>query len=135
MEFEFDSDELDIETAVELLNELARKTPEGRTYPPEMDWQDLEKLHPLAYKVADAAADRVTELFEGTTYLSEEEAHIVALKELGLTHHAISVKTGLDSEGIMKSTVDEYSRRARQKYLKAKRTVDELEELYGGEDG
>jgi len=143
MVFEYNSDELDTETAVELLNRLAREHPrrEGLTYLPlneiegdEFSPEHLQYYHPLAEPITHAIDGRVAELFEETTFLSEEEAHVIALKELGLTHGGISMWYYLTSEGVEKSTVDEYSRRARQKFLKAKRTVDELKTLYGGDE-
>lgn len=143
MPFEYDKDELDPEIAVSLLNRLAREHPggEGLSNVPlndiegnEFSMEDFAYYESLTDPISRGIGERTDELFEGTTYLSEEEAHVVAMKELGLTHNAISIYYGLTSEGAAKSTIDEYSRRARQKYLRAKRTVDELEALYGGDE-
>ncbi|QLH81230.1 hypothetical protein [Halosimplex pelagicum] len=56
------------------------------------------------------------------TILSESEALVVALKELGdLPHSTIAKQFGL-----AKSTVDEYNRRADNKLALAKQTVETL---------
>ena len=74
------------------------------------------------------------------TTLSDREAEVVVLKELGLSHTAIATYYGILGEGTESdeqyprspSTVDEYSRRAREKYQKAQTTIDELKGTYGG---
>jgi hypothetical protein len=141
--FEYNPSELDRDTAVAHMNKLAREHPQGEglqvVAPNEIDGDEFSPEHFAYYQsltepIGEAISNRVIELFEGTTFLSEEEAHVVALKELGLTHNAISTYYSLTAETAAKSTVDEYSRRARQKYLKAKRTADELAPLYGGDE-
>ena len=57
------------------------------------------------------------------TILSEREADVMALKQItGKSHEDISDELELD-----KSTVDEYSRRAREKFFRAAETVQALE--------
>lgn len=138
MTLDYDPNELDTDTAVSLLNKLAREHP--RVEGPrivnrdEFSPEDFEYYAPLTDPIGTVIVERTPELFEETTFLSEEEAHVVAMKELGLTHNGISMYYDLTSEGAAKSTIDEYSRRARQKYLKAERTVNELESLYGSDE-
>lgn len=57
--------------------------------------------------------------------LSGREAEVAACKSEGFTHEAIAEYLDMS-----KSTVDEYSRRARKKLEKARSLVDELGELY-----
>ena len=54
--------------------------------------------------------------------VSDQEAMVLALKERDFTHNEIASKMDIE-----KGTVDTYSRRAREKYLDAKRTVTALE--------
>lgn len=68
--------------------------------------------------------DRRTDELEDVG-LSGREAEVVACKEQGLTHEQIAEYLELP-----KSTVDEYSRRARSKVLDARALVDELAETY-----
>lgn len=57
------------------------------------------------------------------TFLSRREAEVIALKQLtGMSHEDIAEHLELD-----KSTVDEYSRRAREKFYRAAETVEALE--------
>lgn len=128
------------ESAVSWLNKLARDAPDGRLYPDEYDPEDIRELAvPLSEAMADYAdrnelAARCAELTE--TSLSDREVDVVALKELGLTHDAIALAMtywgGPDTGSVSPSTVDEYSRRAREKFQRAQRTVEELRDTYGG---
>ncbi len=63
-----------------------------------------------------------TEFLIDNTVLSRRESEVTALKEQGMTHEKIAELIELD-----KSTVDEYSRRMKQKVQKAKTTGNELE--------
>jgi|GEM_PF-6569128 len=128
----------DAEPAQDWINDLAREAPEGELYPPEYDHDDVEGL---ARQVGEAfhaydhdgepehfLARRRQEL--DATTLSEREAEVVALKEWGLTHDGIALFWAL-TDGPSRSAADEYSARARRKFERAQRTVEELAGLYG----
>lgn len=67
---------------------------------------------------------RTEELVENTV-LSEREAQVAALKELiGAKHDRIAEILDLE-----KSTVDEYSRRMRDKFFEAGETVEQLQPI------
>lgn len=60
-----------------------------------------------------------------TTVLSEREAQVAAHKQItGASHETIAERLDLS-----KSTVDEYSRRLKEKVLKAKNTTSALSEF------
>ena len=131
-ELEIDFDEMETDALVEVVNALARKgsTPE---LPSDFLDQNYEQAH---YNLVDSLYSRLSEqqsTLRQETSVSDFESLVVALKGIGITHNGISLLTSLDSEGAAKSTIDEYSRRARQKYLQAKRTVSLLEDIYGGD--
>lgn len=67
--------------------------------------------------------ERAEELY-GETSLTEGEARVAALKELGLSHSEIA-----DELGLAKSTVDENSRRIRRRIEASRRTLEELTPL------
>lgn len=131
-ELEIDFDEMETDAVVEVVNTLAREgsAPE---LPSDFFDQKYEQEH---FNLIDSLYSRLSErraTLRQETSVSDFESLVVALKGIGMTHNGISLLTSLESEGAAKSTIDEYSRRARQKYLQAKRTVSLLEDVYGGD--
>ncbi|WP_147302050.1 hypothetical protein [Haloferax sp. Atlit-4N] len=125
--------DMDDDSIVQLLNQSAKDSSE-EGLPDDFlhSFDYVEEREALDKRVGELIVDRFAEL-EDDTNLSGNEAYVVSLKEIGLTHQAIAYKMRLISDAT-KSTVDEYSRRARQKFLQAKQTVDNLESVYGGTD-
>lgn len=67
---------------------------------------------------------RADDLYDRTV-LSKQEAKVAAHKQItGATHETIADRIGID-----KSTVDEYSRRMKEKVQKARVTQNELDEF------
>lgn len=65
--------------------------------------------------------DRADEL-ASRTVLKRRESDVQALKEAGLSHAEIA-----DELGLVKSTVDEYSRRINERLDRAQRTLELVE--------
>jgi hypothetical protein len=132
----------DGEPGYEWLQELAEEAAVDEICPDGYDWYPVRRramqLSEQFKQSGDGdLADHYRTLREETT-LSEREAEVVAFKRVGLTHNAIATYYGILDEGTVNdeqhptspSTVDEYSRRAGEKYRKAKRTAEELAEIY-----
>lgn len=138
----------DQEPAHDWLNKLAREAEDDRLFPEEYEFSDVEQL---AIQMSEDTLARKAELYSETK-LSEREAEVVALKEGGLTHRGIALVmslTGDDFEAqnepsssgtgvhvwpsdgnVSPSTVDEYVRRAREKYLDAAYTYEHLDGVF-----
>ena len=69
---------------------------------------------------------------EENTFLAERESQVVALKMLGRSHSQIAdlLQNRYGEHSPKQATVSSHSRRAREKYHRALRTVVELEPLY-----
>jgi hypothetical protein len=73
--------------------------------------------------------NRVDEL--GEAGLSEREAQVVAAKEQGHTHEKVAdFLSKYLEKPVPKSTVDEYSRRARSKVIQARKLIEEAGDVY-----
>jgi hypothetical protein len=73
--------------------------------------------------------NRVDEL--GEAGLSEREAQVVAAKEQGHTHEKVAIfLSDFLEQPVPKSTVDEYSRRARSKVIQARKLIEEAGDVY-----
>lgn len=121
------------EPATGWLNKLAREAPDDRWFPEDYPREDVLNL---AHQVGEETLDRANILREDTT-LSENEAEVVALKEAGLTHAGCALAMTLPRQeesvtaSVAESTVDEYARRAREKYLAGQRTHLILNSVFG----
>lgn len=125
------------ETAAGWLNKFAREASEDRRYPEDYEY---DQVLSLADRVVEETLDRAT-VFREDTLLSDTEATVVALKEIGLTHAGISLTLSIGPNGTADrelassspatSTVDEYARRAREKYLAGQRTHLILDSVFG----
>lgn len=132
-----------VDELVEFIKTIAAESEPDELHPESYDWYEVRRKV-LALKQQTSPnkdselAERCKTLRTETT-LSPREAEVVAFKELGLTHNAISTYYAVVAKGTTSdeqfpqsvSTVDEYSRRASQKYKTAQRTLDELEPTYG----
>jgi len=139
----------DVEPAHDWLNKLAREAGDDRLVPEEYD---LAEVKTLAIQLAEQTLSRKDELY-AETKLSDREAEGIALKEAGLTHQGIALVMSLtddsfeagaepspsgtrihtqasDGTSVAPSTVDEYMRRARQKYLEAAATFQHLDDMF-----
>jgi len=119
----------DVEPAHGWLNKLAREAEGDRIFPEEYEFSEVKQL---AIQMSDGVLRRKNELHVEAS-LSEREAEVVALKEGGLTHRGIALVMSVTDdalETIRPSTVDEYVRRARQKYLDAVYTYEHLNEVF-----
>jgi len=134
----------DCESAHEWVQKLADESEPDELYPERYDWYEVRRVvlqlkEQFSPSRDDTELARRYQTLRTETTLSNREAEVVALKELGLTHNAISTYYAVIAEGTTGdeqypqsvSTVDEYSRRASQKYKTAQRTLDELEPTYG----
>lgn len=129
----YNFEEIETEAVVELVNNLARGI-EHTDLPPDFwDIDNEDDRSRLVGRLYSECMDLSDNLEDNST-LSGNESHIVALKTLGLTHNGIAELVSMDSEGIKKSTVDEMSRRAKQKYHRAVQTAELLEPVYGGDE-
>lgn len=128
-----DFEEMETEAVVELVNDLARGI-EHTDLPPEfLDPDHVEDRWRLVERVSGECKDLWDDLEDHST-LSGLEAHVIALKDLGLTHRGIAQLISMDAKGLKKSSVDEISRRAKQKYHRAVRTAELLKPVYGGDE-
>jgi hypothetical protein len=131
----------DEEPAEEWLNKLAREAPENELVPPGYEYEDVEDV--VIQLTETMVEEREVEEVYEKTVLSSREAEVAVLKQHGLTNAAIHLYFGIgsgiqryaeDGENSMKPlakpTIDEYSRRTREKYEKAKETVERFESLY-----
>ena len=139
----------DEEPAHEWLNKLARESGDDRLFPEEYELNQVEEL---AVQIKEETLPRKAKLYSETR-LSEREAEAVALKEVGLTHRGIALVMSLTSDNfgidqksssgtsahvhvsddvISPSTVDEYVRRAREKYIDAANTYKHLNDVFYG---
>ena len=133
------------EPAHEWIQKLADKAAADELIPEGYDFYQARRV---VFKLAerfetereDSEIASRYDTLRNDTVLSDREAEVVVLKEWGLTHTAIATYYGILDEGTEReeqyprspSTVDEYSRRAREKYQKAQTTIDELKGTYGG---
>jgi hypothetical protein len=138
------SDEAARKQAIEQATDALGNIDSGTTFADlDTSTDEYQKLEKYCIQLADALVGEsdVTWLVEDTV-LSEREAEVYALKQRGLTHDAITLfyqvlaHAGYDGHQFVdgpqsRSTVDEYSRRARRKYHRAKETVAILESHYG----
>jgi rubrerythrin len=117
----------DEEPAREWLNKLAREADDGELFPDEYELEDVKQL---ALQFWDDDKEWEWTLLYVETRLSEREAEAVALRrEFGLTHGAIALVMSLTGDKtVSRSSVDEYVRRAREKFIEAAHTYDHLKE-------
>lgn len=132
-----------VNEAVAFIRIIADESDTDELHPENYDWYEVRR-YVLALKQqmrssSDSDLSERCQTLRTETTLSPREAEVVALKEHGLTHNAIATYYGVVDKGTTNdeqyplsiSTVDEYSRRAGEKYDTAMRTVEELEEAYG----
>lgn len=129
-----------IEEAVDVLDSIENDT---TVVDLDTSTDEYRKLENHCVQLADAlVGESDVTWFVEDTFLSEREAEVFALKQRGLTHGAITlfyqVLAHAEYDGHQfvdgpqsRSTVDEYSRRARRKYQRAKETVAVLKSHYG----
>lgn len=128
-----------IENAVTILDRIGNETTFDDLDTTTDEYQQLDEL---CVHLADALVEEgdVTWYVEDTL-LSERESEVYTLKNRGLTHETITLfyqvlrHAGYDGHQFVdgpqsRSTIDEYSRRIKKKYRKAKETVRRLESTY-----